>query len=501
MVNRLSTSVLRYLDVNPVWTEEVNPERWFISLALAVTRVPPNLRPAVSPSCEARFNTCVSVAAPMVTTPCAFCVTTLLLADWPNVTPLKEDNIAPVTVVPFIVKFPDAVILVPEIAEAVTLATWRLPVVDKELFENPITLLLAVITLLFNVNPPNNAFEPILKVPVVLRCSSDKLIVPVEDVNDPLLNVKSAISEPAAAVTVPVIVAFPLIEIELPEISPAAKSPVVSRSSLPKSISPEADVIEPVAKVISPITDPVAAVTFPVVLKSFELNEIPFSPEDTIKPSEIVISPNEPLVVADTVVPAVIPAVAPTEPAVKLPLVPRVLVPKLIPPVLELIVPFPKVTLPNLEEFAPVIVPVADIFPFTLVAPTERVPVVKILLAPNVIPGLADDIEPLANVISANFELIGAYIVPATTRFPFISEAPPILRVPVVNTLLSPNDNALFIAVVLISPSLIDISPIAALEATLNSEPVEILPVATRVAVEVSPVTPNKLALILPVEL
>ena len=369
------------------------------------------------------------------------------------------------------------------------------------MFENPITLLLAVITLLFNVNPPNNAFEPILKVPVVLRCSSDKLIVPVEDVNDPLLNVKSAISEPAAAVTVPVIVAFPLIEIELPEISPAAKSPVVSRSSLPKSISPEADVIEPVAKVISPITDPVAAVTFPVVLKSFELNEIPFSPEDTIKPSEIVISPNEPLVVADTVVPAVIPAVAPTEPAVKLPLVPRVLVPKLIPPVLELIVPFPKVTLPNLEEFAPVIVPVADIFPFTLVAPTERVPVVKILLAPNVIPGLADDIEPLANVISANFELIGAYIVPATTRFPFISEAPPILRVPVVNTLLSPNDNALFIAVVLISPSLIDISPIAALEATLNSEPVEILPVATRVAVEVSPVTPNKLALILPVEL
>ena len=44
-------------------------------------------------------------------------------------------------------------------------------------------------------------------------------------------------------------------------------------------------------------------------------------------------------------------------------------------------------------------------------------------------------------------------------------------------------------------------SPIAALVATLNSASVEILPVATNVSVEVSPVTPNELALILPAEL
>ena len=56
-------------------------------------------------------------------------------------------------------------------------------------------------------------------------------------------------------------------------------------------------------------------------------------------------------------------------------------------------------------------------------------------------------------------------------------------------------------AVVLISPLLIEISPIAALVPTLNSVLVDILPVATRVSVVVSPVTPNELALIFPAEL
>ena len=130
-----------------------------------------------------------------------------------------------------------------------------------------------------------------------------------------------------------------------------------------------------------------------------------------------------------------------------------------------------------------------------------NVPVVEILLAPKVNPALSDVIEPLANVISANFEFTGAYRFPATTRFPEISEAPPTLRVPVVVTLLSPNDNALPMAVVLISPLLIEISPIAALVPTLNSVLVDILPVATRVSVVVSPVTPHKLALIFPAEL
>ena len=408
MSNKLSTSVLRYLDVNPVWTEEVNPERWFISLALAVTSVPPNLRPAVAPSCDATFNTWVSLGTPIVTTPWAFWVTTLLLADWPNVTLLNEDKIVPVTRVPPTVRFPEADMSVPEIADAVTSPTSRLPVVVKLLSENPTTLFVAVITSLFNVNPPNNPLEPILKVPVVCKPSFPKLIEPVDDVNEPLLNVKSAIWDPASAWTLPVISTFPLTDIESAETSPTSRLPVVIRFSFPKLISPEADVIEPVPSVISPTTEPEAAVTVPVVVKLLELNEIPFWPEDAIEPSEIVISPNSPLVVADTVVPEVIPAVASTEPTLTAPLVPIVLAPKLIPPVLELIVPLPKVTLPNLDELPPVIVPVADILPVIVVSPEASVPVVERLLLPNVISVLSDVIEPSAKVISANFELIGA---------------------------------------------------------------------------------------------
>ena len=397
-----------YLVVRPVWTDEVNPERWFISLALAVTNVPPNLRPALAPSWEAMLRICVSVGTPIVTTPWALCVTTLLSADWPNVTPVIEDKVAPVTSVPPTVKLPEAVTFVPEIADAVTSPTSILPEVDTLLSEKLITLLVAVISSLLNVNPPTKPEDPILNSPVVLRFSSPKLSAPDEEVIEPLANVISPIIDPVAAWTVPVITELPLTERDVAVIPPDVKLPVVIRSSLPKSIWPEADVSSPVPIVKSPITEPEAAVTVPVVVKLLELNEIPFWPEDAIEPSEIVISPNSPLVVADTVVPEVIPAVASTDPTLTAPLVPMVLAPKLIPPVLELIVPLPKVTLPNLDELPPVIVPVADILPVIVVSPEASVPVVERLLLPNVIPVLSDVIEPSAKVISANFELIGA---------------------------------------------------------------------------------------------
>ena len=397
-----------YLVVRPVWTDEVKPVRWLISLALAVTSVPPNFRPAVAPSWEAILRICVSVGTPIVTTPWALCVTTLLSADWPNVTPVIEDKVAPVTSVPPTVKLPEAVTFVPEIADAVTSPTFILPEVDTLLSEKLITLLVAVISSLLNVNPPTKPEDPTLSSPVVLRFSSPKLSAPDEEVIEPLANVISPIIDPEAAWTVPVITELPLTDRDVAVIPPDVKLPVVIRSSLPKSIWPEADVSSPVPIVKSPITEPVAAATVPVVVKSLEPNEIPSWPEDTIEPSEIVTSPNEPLVVADTVVPAVIPAVASTDPTLTDPLVPMVLAPKLTAPVLELIVPSPNVILPNLDWLAPVTVPVADILPVIVVSPEANVPVVEILLAPKVNPALSDVIEPLANVISANFEFTGA---------------------------------------------------------------------------------------------
>ena len=80
-----------------------------------------------------------------------------------------------------------------------------------------------------------------------------------------------------------------------------------------------------------------------------ELNEIPVSPEDTIEPLETVTSPNEPLVVADTVVPDVIPAVAASELILAKPDVTKLFPDKLILPVLEVTIPSPRVMLPNLD--------------------------------------------------------------------------------------------------------------------------------------------------------
>ena len=159
-----------------------------------------------------------------------------------------------------------------------------------------------MITSLSNVKPPNNPLAPTLSSPEVLMFSSPKFSAPDEEVIEPFDNVMSPITEPDAACTVPVITELPFTDKDVAEIPPVVKSPEVIKSSFLKSISPDADVIAPVPKVISPITELAPAVIVPVVLTLFELNEIPVSPEDTIEPLEIVTSPNEPLVVADTVV-------------------------------------------------------------------------------------------------------------------------------------------------------------------------------------------------------
>ena len=162
------------------------------------------------------------------------------------------------------------------------------------------------------------------------------------------------------------------------------------------------------------------------------------------------------------------------------------------------IVPVPKVIFANFELAAPVTLPDADNEPSIVVAPASKVPVVDKLLSEKEISEDSSVICPDDTVIVPNLEFVAAVTEPMISKAPPILAAPDTLRVPVVLSLLSPNDNVLLTADVLTSPLLIVISPISALLETLNAPPDSILAVVVTVDAVIPAPTAKDVAFILP---
>ena len=382
---------------------------------------------------------------------------------------------------------------VPLIVPAITGPTVREPPVVRLLSPNPIASLVPVITLEAIFIPPNLAEEPTDNLPVVLSSALPKVNpVSPEVVIEPFCNVKSPIVAEVSAFTVPAV------DNDVPVIAPASNVPDVDKFSFPKLIAPDSEIKDPLLNVKSAISDACPALIVPVVSRLSSPKLIPLVLDVVIEPFDNTRSPISALVATDNFPDEVMLPVVVNEPA----LIPTDVVnteaPKPIALDADEIVPVPKVIFANFELAAPVTVPDADNEPSIVVAPASKVPVVDKLLSEKEISEDSSVICPDDTVIVPNLEFVAAVTEPMISKAPPILAAPDTLRVPVVLSLLSPNDSVLLTADVLTSPLLIVISPISALLETLNEPPDSILAVVVTVAAVIPVPTAKDVAFILP---
>ena len=342
---------------------------------VAVTRTPPNLRPALVPLCEIISNTSPPVIEPILIFPWLFWVRTFPSCEYPKVVnpSIKPNSLSLMVVVPTI-RSPD------NVADL----TDKLPVVVILLSPNDISPddveITAPLTVPVresvptsaesDVNFPVTVVSPTDKVPVVDKFWAENPIPVPDDVMLPSPMVILPITEFLAAVNLPVNVPSPEEVISPTSISPAVISPtfispVVTSSFEPKLIEPSLLVIEFAVIVVFPIT---------AVPVTSNVDEVDIVPEESIEP--LVTLPNVAL---------------PTE---SVPVVDKFAAAKSIALLADTILPLENVKFPNTEPPAAVTIPLKVPLPEAVILvpemvvnvepPADNVPLVDKLLEPNV---------------------------------------------------------------------------------------------------------------------
>ena len=216
---------------------------------------------------------------------------------------------------------------------------------------------------------------PEASVPVVVRFSSPKEIVPLLSVMLPLASVRLPTVDPVAALIVEEKEPVPVTER-----APEASVPVVERFSLSNDIDPLLSVMLPLARVRLPTVDPVAA---------------------------LIVDEKVPVPVTDRLAEASVPEVV------------RFSSPKEIAPLLSVILPLASVRVPTVDPVAAEMVEEKAPVPVTLRAPEASVPVVERFSSPNEIAPLLSVMLPFASVRLPILEFVAAVSVPVNTPAPF----------------------------------------------------------------------------------
>ena len=419
---------------------------------VAVTRTPPNLRPALVPLCEVTSNTSPPVIEPIFILPRLSCVRTFPFWEYPKLLiPSTNANSLSFIVVEPIIRSPDNVaVLASKLPVVLRLLSPKDIPPDVLETTAPLTPPLRERVSIFTESAaklPVIVVAPAANVPVVEIFSSEKVKLPLSDVILPSPIVILPITEFLAAVKIPVKVPSPDESIEplviLPAVTlPTFTVPVVTRLFEPKLIEPSLLVMEFDVMVVFPIT------ALPVTSK---VDVVDIAPEASI----------DPLVTLPTV----------ASPDVRVPVVDKSPAAKSIALLADTILPLVNVKFPREEPPAADTVPVKFPVPEAVISvaeiaenvesPAANVPVVDKLLEPNVkFPSTsALVILPSEIVISPNWDPDAATILPERLIAPVTFTSLAVMS-PVVVRELSDKLIVLVVSEVEISVSVIVILPI-----------------------------------------
>ena len=434
---------------------------------VAVTRTPPNLRPALVPLCEVTSNTSPPVKEPILILPRLSCVRTFPFWEYPTLlNPSINPNSLSLIVVDPTIKSPDKVaLLIAKLPVVVKLLSSKDISPEDEETTAPLTVPVresVPISAEPDVNLPVTVVSPAASVPVVNKFSSTKLKLPLSDVMLPSPIVMLPITEFLAAVKMPVNVPFPdevtdPLVISPEVISPTLTIPVVIRLLEPKLIEPSLFVIELAVIVVFPIT------AFPV---TSNVDVVVIGPDESTEP--LVTFPKDAL------------------PVDNVPVVDKSPAPKSIALLADTILPLENVKFPREEPPAAVIVPVKLPLPEAVISvpeiavnvesPADNVPVVDKLFEPNVkFPSTSALVMlPSAIVTSPNLLPEAASILPVKLILPLtLTSLTDIF--PVVVRELSDKLIVLVVSEVVIDVSVIVILPI------FEPDAVSDIPVVVRV--------------------
>ena len=371
----------------------------------------------------------------------------------------------------------------------VTLFADKSPLVDISLLEKLTILLESVISPSLNVNVPNfellaasNVDEmlavpltvkfPLCIVPEVDNALFEKSMAWLESVIFPSSSVRVPILEPDAALTVDENKPVPVTD-KLPVLA----VPVVLTFCDPNESDVPDVVMDPFAIVTLPIWEPVATDIFPVDLSKLSLKSITLV-WDEILPSLTVILPNFEPEAAVTVPDAVIVPVTSVVPTLRLPVVERLLSPRLNALVALSKVPSVMVILPNLDPEPPWIIPLAVTFELNVAvwADIDLIAVKSFVL---------NEIDSLVSLILPSLR----WSVPVPTVIPFLAWTVPSVLIPPGTVNVPPIDKSPVVTKSLvpisISPLVEDILPLE----IVMSPAVMLVPTLTVVETLADPVT------------